>query len=119
MPSLTIPEADISEFKSGLRGELIRPADAGYDMARKVFNAMIDRRPEFIVRCAGVSDVIAAVNFARAQNLLVAIRGAGHNVAGSSVCDGGLVIDLSRMKSVRIDPVARTARVEGGVTWGD
>jgi len=119
MPSHTILEATIREFKSGLRGELVRPADAGYDAARKVFNAMIDRRPEFIVRCAGVSDVIAAVNFARAQNLLVAIRGAGHNVAGSSVCDGGLVIDLSRMKSIRIDPVVRTARVEGGVTWGE
>jgi FAD/FMN-containing dehydrogenase len=119
MPSLTALEAAISEFKSGLRGELVRPSDAGYDTARKVFNAMIDRRPEFIVRCAGVSDVIAAVNFARAQNLLVAIRGAGHNVAGSSMCDGGLVIDLSRMKSVRIDPVLRTARVEGGVTWGE
>jgi hypothetical protein len=87
MASRTILEATISEFKSSLRGELVRPADAGYDAARKVFNAMIDRRPEFIVRCAGVSDVIAAVNFARAQNLLVAIRGAGHNVAGSSVCD--------------------------------
>ena len=119
MPSSIIPEATIGEFKAGLRGELIRPFDAGYDAARTVFNAMIDRRPEFIVRCAGVADVIAAVNFARSHDLLVAIRGAGHNVAGSSMCDGGLVIDLSRMKSVRIDPVARTARVEGGVTWGE
>ena len=119
MPPRTILEATINELKSGLRGALVRPADAGYDAARKVFNAMIDRRPEFIVRCAGVSDVIKAVNFARAQDLLVAIRGAGHNVAGSSVCDGGLVIDLSRMKSVRIDPVVRTARVEGGVTWAE
>jgi FAD/FMN-containing dehydrogenase len=112
-------EPEIGEFKAGLRGELIRPADTGYDTARKIFNAMIDRRPDFIVRCAGVADVISAVNFARSHELLVAVRGAGHNVAGSSMCDGGLVIDLSRMKSVRIDPVARTARVEGGVTWGE
>jgi FAD/FMN-containing dehydrogenase len=112
-------EPEIAEFKAGLRGELIRPTDTGYNTARKIFNAMIDRRPDFIVRCAGVADVIGAVNFAHSHDLLVAVRGAGHNVAGSSMCDGGLVIDLSRMKSVRIDPVERTARVEGGVTWGE
>lgn len=112
-------ESTISEFKASLRGALIRPGDDGYEAARKIHNAMIDRRPGFIVRCAGVADVIAAVNFARSHGLLIAIRGTGHNVAGTSLCDGGLVIDLSLMKSVRIDPVARTARVEGGASWGE
>src|SRR5205814_7217967 len=113
--SKTPDDTQITELKSSLRGELLRPGDAGYEVARKIFNAMIDRRPALIVRCAGVADVIAAVRFARSHDLLVSIRGAGHNIAGSSMCDGGLVIDLSRMKSVRIDPVAGTARVEGGV----
>jgi UDP-N-acetylenolpyruvoylglucosamine reductase len=115
----TLDEPTIAEFKSSLRGALIRPGDNGYDAARKIHNAMIDRRPGFIVRCAGVADVIAAVNFARSHNLLVAIRGTGHNVAGTSLCDGGLVIDLSLMKSVRIDPLGRRARVEGGASWGE
>jgi FAD/FMN-containing dehydrogenase len=115
----TPDEATIAEFKTGLRGTLIRPSDDGYDAARKIHNAMIDRRPDFIVRCAGVADVIDAVNFARSHGLLVAIRGTGHNIAGTSLCDGGLVIDLSLMKSVRINPVERTARVEGGASWGE
>jgi FAD/FMN-containing dehydrogenase len=115
----TLDEPTIAEFKSSLRGALIRPGDNGYDAARKIHNAMIDRRPGFIVRCAGVADVIAAVNFARSHNLLIAIRGTGHNVAGTSLCDGGLVIDLSLMKSVRIDPLGRRARVEGGASWGE
>ena len=119
MPPSPISEATIGELKAALRGELIRPDDAAYDSARTIFNAMIDRRPEFIVRCAGVADVIGAVTFARSHDLPLAVRGAGHNVAGSSMCDGGLVVDLSRMKSVRMDPAARTARVEGGVTWGE
>src|SRR5437764_14363233 len=97
-----LDEPAISGFRAGLRGELIRPGDAGYDTARKIHNAMIDRRPEFIVRCAGVADVIGAVNFARSHALLTAVRGAGHNIAGTSMCDGGIVIDLSGMKSVRI-----------------
>jgi len=96
-------EPTIAEFKTSLRGTLLRPGDDGYDVARKIHNAMIDRRPNFIVRCAGVADVIGAVNFARSHDLLVAIRGTGHNIAGTSLCDGGLVIDLSLMKSVRID----------------
>jgi FAD/FMN-containing dehydrogenase len=109
----------MAAFEAGLRGALIRPAEADYDAARAVWNGMIDRRPALIVRCAGVTDVIAAVNFAREQGLLVAVRGGGPNVAGNAVCDGGLVIDLSRMRSVRVDPVRRTARAEGGATWGD
>src|SRR6516162_8414078 len=112
-------EPTIAEFKTDLRGGLIRPGDNGYDAARNIHNAMIDRRPDFIVRCAGVADVMGAVNFARLHDLVVAIRGTGHNVAGTSLCDGGLVIDLSPMKSVRIDPVARTARGEGGASWGE
>src|SRR5262245_50187552 len=110
---------DVVKLQSSLRGELLRPGDSGYEEARKVFNGMIDKRPGLIARCAGVADVIAAVNFARTQKLLIAIRGAGHNVAGTCVCDGGILIDLSRMKGVRVDPAARTARVEAGATWFD
>lgn len=114
-----LTEADAQEFQSRLRGELIQRDDWGYDEARTVFNAMVDKRPALIVRCAGVADVIAAVNFAREKHLLVAVRGGGHGVTGSAVCDDGLVIDLSAMNSVRVDPANRTARAEGGATWGD
>ena len=107
----------LEKFKTDLRGELVRPGDASYDDARKVWNGMIDKRPALIARCAGVADVIHSVNFARPNNLLVAVRGGGHNIAGNAVCDDGLVIDLSRMKSVRVDPAHRTARAEPGVTW--
>lgn len=110
-------QSSIEKFRAGLRGELLRSGDTGYDEARKIWNGMIDKRPAFIARCAGVADVIHSVNFARANNLLVAVRGGGHNVAGNAVCEGGLVIDLSRMKSVRVDPGRRTARAEPGVTW--
>jgi FAD/FMN-containing dehydrogenase len=109
----------VQKFQESLRGELIQPGDAAYDDARRVYNGMIDRRPALIARCAGVADVITAVSFAREHHLLVAVRGGGHNAAGLGVCDGGLVIDLSRMKGVRVDPGARTVRVEGGCTWGD
>jgi len=112
-------EAVIATFKASLRGELIQPTDAGYDEARKVYNAMINRRPALIVRCADVADVITAVQFARENKMLLSIRGGGHNAGGLGVCDNGLVIDLSRLKGVRVDPVERTARVEGGCTWGD
>jgi FAD/FMN-containing dehydrogenase len=112
-------EAVIAAFKASLRGELIQPTDAGYDEARKVYNAMINRRPALIARCADVADVITAVQFARENKMLLSIRGGGHNAGGLGVCDNGLVIDLSRLKGVRVDPVERTARVEGGCTWGD
>ena len=102
-----------------LRGELIQPDDQHYDTVRKLYNGMIDRRPRAIARCVDVSDVITAVNFARKHELLVAVRGGGHNGGGLGSCDDGLVIDLSRMKGVRVDPARRTARVEGGCTWGD
>jgi FAD/FMN-containing dehydrogenase len=107
----------IENFKASLRGELLRPGDPGYDDARKIWNGMIDKRPALIVRCAGVADVIQCVNFAHANSMLVAVRGGGHNISGNAMCDGGLVIDLSRMKSVRVDPRRRTARAEPGVTW--
>jgi FAD/FMN-containing dehydrogenase len=114
-----LDELAVAGFGARLRGALIRPGDASYDEARKVWNGMIDRRPALIARCAGVADVIASVNFAREQQLPAAIRGGSHNVAGHAVCDGGLVIDLSAMKGIRVDPMLRTVRAEGGCTWGD
>jgi FAD/FMN-containing dehydrogenase len=116
---LVANEARPESLKARLRGELIQPNDNAYDAARKVYNAMIDRRPRLIVRCADVADVIATVNFSRDNNLLLAVRGGGHNAAGAGVCDGGLVLDLSRMRGIHVDPKARTVRVDGGCTWGD
>ena len=113
-----IDETAVNEFQTSLRGELLRQGDDGYDEARKVYNAMIDKRPGLIVRCAGVADVINSVNFARANDLLLAVRGGGHSIPGNSVCDGGIVIDLRGMNSVRVDPVNHTARAEAGATWG-
>jgi FAD/FMN-containing dehydrogenase len=112
-------EAAVQDLKKQLRGELLRPGDGGYDAARRVWNGMIDKRPALIARCAGVADVINSVNFTRAHNLLASVRGGGHNVAGNAVCDGGIMLDLSRMKSVRVDPVSRTARAEPGLVWGE
>src|SRR6187455_1899177 len=94
-------------FERSLRGRLIRPADADYDSARAVYNGMIDKRPALIARCANVADVVRCVNFARDQNVLLAIRGGGHNGPGLGTCDGGLVIDLSSMKGVRVDPAQK------------
>jgi FAD/FMN-containing dehydrogenase len=111
--------AAVAAFKASLRGELIEPGDRSYDAARKVYNAMIDRRPRLIARCVDVSDVIASVNFGREQELLVAIRGGGHNAGGLGVCDDGLVIDLSPMRFVRVDPKKRTVLAGGGALWGD
>ncbi len=109
----------VARFSSTLRGELIQPSDAGYDDARKVYNGMIDKRPALIARCANVADVITAVTFAREHDLILAVRGGGHNGAGLGIVDDGLVIDLSPMNGVRVDPAARTARVEGGAKLGD
>jgi len=110
--------AAVQGFASRLRGELIQPSDASYDSARKVYNAMIDKHPALIARCADVADVMAGVNFARDCGLALAVRGGGHNGPGLGVCDDGLVLDLSLMKGIRVDPAARTVRVEGGTTWG-
>jgi FAD/FMN-containing dehydrogenase len=115
----TIGREEIDALRSRLRGDLVTPASPEYDEARRIWNAMIDRRPGLIVRCANADDVVHAVRFAREHGLLTAVRGGGHNIAGSGLCDGGLVIDLTPMKSVRIDPRGRTAHVEPGVTLGE
>src|SRR5688500_270919 len=111
--------ADIQQFAATLRGPLFQPGDPAYDEARKVYNGMIDKRPALIARCVDAGDVITAVNFAREHGVLLAVRGGGHNGPGLGTCDGGLVIDLSGMKGVRVDPANRTARVGGGCVWGD
>jgi len=110
---------DVNEFRAGLRGALLAAGDDGYDAARRVWNGSIDRKPVLIARCTGTADVIHAVNFARANDLLVSVRGGGHNVTGNAVCDGGLMIDLSPMKGIHVDPARRTVRAQGGVTWGE
>jgi FAD/FMN-containing dehydrogenase len=109
----------IQAFSAGLRGSLVTPDSPDYDNARTIWNATVDKRPGMIVRCAGTADVMHAVKFARENSLLVAIKGAGHNIAGNAVCDGGMVIDLSAMKAVRVDPHAKRAWVEPGATLGD
>ena len=114
-----LSDTAIAAFKASLRGQLIAPGDSQYDEARKVFNGMIDRRPGLIARCADVADVQTAVKFAREQQLLVSIRGGGHNAIGLGVCDGGLVIDLSPMRYVRVDPKRKTVIAGGGALWGD
>ncbi len=113
-----MPES-IEQLSGAIRGEVIQPTDAGYDTARKVYNGMIDKRPRLIVRCVDVADVIAAVRFGVANDLLTAIRGGGHNGAGLGSCDDGLVIDLSRMTGIRVNPADKSVRVEAGCLWGD
>src|SRR5436305_8791652 len=117
--TVTLEETAIQELASHLRGTLLRPSDVGYEQARQVYNAMINKHPALIVRCVDVADVIAAVNFARGHQLTLAVRGGGHNGPGLGTCDDGLVLDLSGMKGIRVDPSTRTARVEGGCTWGE
>jgi len=114
-----LDESVIEEFRGHLRGPLLTPDDPNYDEARAVRNGLIDRRPALIARCSGTADVVECVNFAREHGLLLSVRGGAHNVAGNAVNDGGLVIDLSTMRAVYVDPDARTARVQGGATWGD
>src|SRR5262249_29156390 len=103
----------------GFRGDLIAPDNDQYDDARAVWNGMVDQRPQLIARCSGTADVAAAVRFARAHDLEIAVRGGGHNVAGTAVCNDGIVIDLSAMRAVSVDPVERIAHVQGGALWGD
>jgi len=114
-----VDDGAIDGFGEGLHGELLRPGDPNYDETRAIWNGMIDRRPALIARAMGVSDVIAAVNFAREQDMVLAVRGAGHNIAGNAVCDDGLMLDLSTMRSVQVDPEGQTARVEPGATLAD
>jgi len=115
----TLDEAALQQLAAGLRGRMVRPGDESYDRARRHYNALIDKHPALVVQCAGVADVLDAVRFARTHDLLVAVRGGGHNVAGRALVDGGMVIDLSPMKGIRVDPGRRTVRAEGGVTWGE
>src|ERR1700693_1929371 len=112
-------DQSVSTLQQSLRGRLIGPGDADYDAARSLYNGMIDKRPRLIARCVDVADVIAAVNFGREHGMLIAIRGGGHNGPGLGSCDDGLVIDLSLMKSVRVDPTTQTVRVDAGCTSGD
>src|SRR3989475_9112158 len=117
--AVSISGQELAEFASELHGEIVRPQDEGYDDARKIWNAMIDRRPALIVRCRDAEDVTRSIAFARYHELPLAVRGGGHNVSGNALCDDGLVIDLSPLKEVRIDTERRTAIVGGGVTSGE
>src|SRR5215211_3969959 len=118
--AITTPgDASLAELRGSLAGAVIGPADAGYDVARRGFNALVDRRPACIARCLGPADVATAFDFARAHSMEVAVRGGGHNPAGHCVCDGGLVIDLSSMRRVEVDAEAGIARAQGGATWLD
>ena len=119
MKGLLVKSEITSKLKSDIRGSVFLAEDPGYEEARKVYNAMIDKHPAIIVQCADVADVITAVRFAREHEFLLAVRGGGHNGGGLGTCDNGLVIDLSRMKGVRVNPEKCTVRVEGGCTWGD
>ena len=116
---LRIGSDSIDEFHQVMRGDILLPGDSDYDTARRVWNSMIDKYPAVIARCTGTADVVAAVNFARSHAIELAVRGGGHNVAGNATIDDGLMIDLSRMKGIHVDPVRRTARVQAGATWGD
>jgi FAD/FMN-containing dehydrogenase len=114
-----LDDAAFANLARDFRGELIRPGDTRYDAARAIWNGAIDRHPALVARCTGAGDVRAAVRFARERDLLVAVRGGGHNVAGTAVCDGGLVLDLSPMKGLWVDPARRTSRAQGGLLWGE
>jgi FAD/FMN-containing dehydrogenase len=118
-PDSRLQDSDIQNFRQTFRGIVFTPDDPGYDEARSVYNRMIDRRPRLVARCRNVADVMSAVTLARENHLPPAIRGGGHNVAGFGVCDDGIVIDMSLMKGIRVDPEARTAHAEAGCTWGD
>ncbi len=114
-----IPQETVEAFTTSLRGDVLNPESPGYDDARAIWNAMVDKRPGMIVQCAGAADVTRAIDFAREHGLLVAVHGIGHNIAGNAVCDGGIMISLAGMKSVRVDPKAKRVWVEPGVTLGD
>ena len=113
-----VDQGSLEEFRNHVRGEVLTDGDAGYDEARRIWNGMFDRKPTVIARCTGAADVIAAVNFARDKGLEIAVRGGGHSMPGQSVCDGGMMIDLSLLNGVRVDPKNRTVRAGGGCLWG-
>ena len=110
---------NIDELKRGFKGEVLVPGDGAYEGARKIWNAMIDKRPSIIARCTNTSDVVSGVNFARENGLLLAIRGGGHNIAGNAICDDGLVLDLSQMKVATVNPATRRVTVGAGALLGD
>ena len=114
-----LADDQLAELRMTFRGRLLAPQDDGYDQARVVQNGLVDRRPGLIVQCSGTADVIDAVNLARERRLLTAVRAGGHSIAGYGVCDDGLMLDLSVMRGVWVDPDTRTVRVQGGATWGD
>src|SRR5262245_49426623 len=114
-----LDDGALGDVRTRLRGPLLLPADAGYDDVRRVFNAMIDRRPAAIVRCADTNDVVTAVGFARRHGLPLTVRGGGHGVSGHCVCDGGLMVDLSLMKGIAVDPERRVATAEPGLRLGE
>src|SRR5678816_2740350 len=114
---IVLDDADIADLARYFRGELIRRDDTSYHAARRIWNGAIDRYPALIARCTGVADVLTAVRFARERELVVAVRGGGHNVAGTATCDDGIVIDLSPMKAMWVDPVDRKARAQPGLLW--
>ena len=117
--AMILEQKAVDGLKARLRGDLVKPGDEGYDVARKIWNAMIDKRPALIGRCVTPADVIQCVKFAREHDLLVSVRGGGHNVAGHALCDGGLMIDLSGMKAIRVDAVRRIAQAQPGLRWGE
>lgn len=121
-PTVTVPNIDddaLQAFAMQLRGPVLTPEDPSYEEARLIWNGLIDRRPAIIAQCSGAADVVDAVNFAREHDLLVSVRGGGHNVAGNAVNESGLVIDLSLMRGVHVDPATRVVRVQAGATLGD
>ena len=116
----TLPDQEILQaFHDDVHGEVLHPGDDGYGDARTVWNAMIDKYPAIVAQCKGAADVMTAVDFAREHDLPLSVKGGGHNFAGTAVCDDGLVIDLSKMDAVRVDPATQRARVQGGATWVD
>ena len=119
MTSSSLTNQAASELAATFSGQVLRPGDTGYEEARRVHNGLIDKRPALIARCRGTADVVDAVNFARTHGLEVAVRGGGHNVAGRATVDGGLMIDLSPMRAVYVDPALRAVRVQGGATWAE
>src|SRR4051794_27402300 len=119
MATQVLDEAAVQQLRASIKGEVFAPGDGGYDEARTVFNAMVDKRPAAIVRCKDPSDVIAAIDLARASAAEVSVRSGGHGVTGSQLSDGGITIDMSAMKRIRVDPAARLARAQAGGTWGE
>src|SRR5438128_12284358 len=114
-----VSESLIQDFKTRLRGRLLRPGMDGYEDSRRIWNSNVVKRPSLIARCGGVADVVSSVNFARRNNMLVSIKGGGHSIAGLGLCDGGLTIDLTSLKGVSVEPVEKTARAGAGVAWGE